>query len=183
MKKLLLSSLLGGFVVFVWMSLSWTALGLHPTLTFKDDAAVAKVLAENATAHGIYLLPGDRGTDDAARDAFQKGAEAGPFGYMMIRPGPAKISMGKNIALSFASQVVFAFLITSLLLCARPLGYGARVWFVVLTAMTGGLLCHLPPHIWWEVPASWVMRELLDLAVGWTLGGLVIAKFATSGRA
>jgi hypothetical protein len=176
MKKLLLSSILGGFAAFVWMALSWTALKFHPTSSFKNEAEVAEVLKRNAGGHDVYLLPGDPGNDAAAHEKAMKAADAGPFAYMVVRPGPKATSMGKNIALNLLTQILCAFLLTSLLLCARPLSYGARVLFIVQAALAGGMLCHLSPMIWWEVPLHWVLRELADLAVAWTLGGLVIAK-------
>ena len=181
MKKLLLSSVFGGLAAFLWMALSWYALNLHPTSAFKNEAEVAEVLKKNADHHDVYVVP-HPGADDASREKAMKGAEAGPYAFMILRPGAAPISMGKNIGLNLLSQIICAFLFTSLLLCARPLSYGARVFFVVQAALAGGLLCQMPQMIWWESPLHWVLRELADIAVAWTLAGLVIAKFTAPSR-
>jgi hypothetical protein len=53
--------------------------------------------------------------------------------------------MPGSIVKSLLSQMVCAFLFASLLLCTRPMSYGARVFFVLQTALLAGLLCHLRP--------------------------------------
>jgi hypothetical protein len=179
MKKLLLSALLGGFVAFLWYTLSWTVFHLHPTQKFTDEAAVAAVLNGNAAPEaGVYVLPGDCGPDEAARTAHMKAMQDGPFLFGVVRSGPQSFSMPASIVKSLLGQMVCAYLFASLLLCTRPMSYGARVFFVLQAALLAGLLCHLPPMIWWGMPTTWVLREFLDLAVAWTLAGLVIAKFA-----
>jgi hypothetical protein len=73
MKKLLLSSLLGGLIAFIWYALSWTHLHLHPTQKFTNESAVAEVLKANAAPEaGVYVLPGDHGQDEAAHNAHMK---------------------------------------------------------------------------------------------------------------
>ncbi|MEQ1853917.1 MAG: hypothetical protein ABMA01_20290 [Chthoniobacteraceae bacterium] len=178
MKPLLLSSILGALVAFFWGFLSWTVLPWHKTLSFSDDEEVAAVLRKNAAVHGIYMLPGEKGRDQAAMEKWQKQAVAGPFMFAVVRPGSAEISMGRLMAGSFGIQFIGAFLISALLLTARPMAYGVRVLFVVIVALAGGVLSHLPGWNWWETPTSWVLVQLVDLAIGWALAGLVIAKFA-----
>jgi hypothetical protein len=178
MKPLLLSSVLGGLVAFVWGFISWTVLPWHKTLAFRDDAEVGAVLRKNAPEHGIYLLPGERSRDQAAMKKWQEDAAAGPFMFAVVRAGKAEISMPRLLAGSYGIQFVGAFIISALLLTARPMAYAVRVLFVVLVALAGGVLSHLPGWNWWETPTHWVLVELTDLAIAWALAGLVIAKFA-----
>ena len=183
MKKLLLSSVLGGLIAFVWYALSWTVLQLHPMQKFTDEAAVATVLKANARPEaGVYVLPGNCGNTEAERAAHMKAMQDGPFFFGVVRTGPQPMSMPANMVKSLLSQIACAFLFASLLLCTRPMKYGARVFFVVQAAMLGGILCHFPPMIWWGMPASWVLQEFMDLAIAWTLAGLVIAKIANPTR-
>lgn len=183
MKKLLPAALLGGLIAFVWLSISWMALPWHRAARFTDDTEVAAVLQRNAPSHGVYLVPNKPEPSPWAMAAFQRRAAAGPFAFAIVRPGAGEISMPRNMALGFLNQCAAAFLIASLLLCTRPLAYGARVFFVVQIAVAGGLLCHVPSAIWWEMPFPWLLAEMADLAIAWTLAGLVIARFANPAAA
>jgi hypothetical protein len=178
MKPLLLSSVLGALVAFVWGFISWTVLPWHKTLSFTNDAEVAEVVGKNAPEHGVYLLPGEKGRDQAAMADWQKRAATGPFMYAVVRPGTKEFSMARLLAGSFGIQFVGAFIISALLLTARPMAYAVRVLFVVLVVLSGGVLSHLPGWNWWETPTHSVLVELVDLAIAWALAGLVIAKFA-----
>jgi hypothetical protein len=180
MKKLLLSSVAGGLITFVWLAISWMMIPWHQMDQFKNDAAVAEVLRQNAPEHGVYAVP-NACVDKSQMEAQMAKASAGPFAFMIVRPGASEISMGRNMVLLFLQQAVGAFLIASLLMCARPLPYEARVFFVVQVALAGGILCHLPHAIWWEMPMTWILVELADLAIGWTLAGLVMAKIVKTG--
>jgi hypothetical protein len=76
------------------------------------------------------------------------------------------------------NQCVAAFVIASLLVCARPLAYGSRVYFIVQVALVGGRPCHTPSAIWWEMPRPWILAEIAGPASAWTLAGLALAKLA-----
>ncbi|MEK6698785.1 MAG: hypothetical protein AABZ10_07060 [Nitrospirota bacterium] len=59
MKKHILPSILAGIVLFVWGFISWALLPWHMTVAnkFADEAAVSRVLKENAPQSGVYYLP------------------------------------------------------------------------------------------------------------------------------
>ena len=59
MKKSLIGAIVGGFLIFIWQTLSWTMLNLHqPTqiYTAKQDS-IMKFLNANFDKDGGYLLP------------------------------------------------------------------------------------------------------------------------------
>ena len=74
------------------------------------------------------------------------------------------------------SLVLGALLLTWLVLQIRAPGYGARVGFVVIAALAGGIICHLPNWNWWGFSTSYTAVTLADVVVTWLLAGLVIAK-------
>jgi hypothetical protein len=74
MKSLVLGTILGGLVAFLWSSVSWEVIGWHEkTLqTFQNEDEVSAVIASHATKSGVYLLPG--GPSTAGLSAEQKKA-------------------------------------------------------------------------------------------------------------
>ena len=59
MKKSLIGAIVGGFLIFIWQTLSWTMLNLHqPTQSYtaKQDS-IMKFLNANFDKDGGYLLP------------------------------------------------------------------------------------------------------------------------------
>ena len=182
MKPLLLSSLLGAVVAFLWGMISWMVLPWHDAQIkkFTDEAKVAEVVKANAPVHGIYVMPYSDKTQ--SMEQAMRAMQAGPFAYAVVRPGEKNVSMGTRMAISFGIQFVGAFLLSALLLCVRPMRYWGRVMFVVLAALAGGILSHLPPWNWWETPDHWTLTHLADLAIGWALAGMVLARFANPAR-
>ena len=59
MKKTIIGALVGGLLIFIWQTLSWTALDLHrpsQDYTAKQDTIMA-FLSSNLEKEGGYLLP------------------------------------------------------------------------------------------------------------------------------
>jgi len=179
MKKLILGALLGGIVLFAWGTISWMLIPWHePYLqAFKDEAAVAEVLKTNAPNAGLYMMPGDH--DAATTDKnWEEGARRmadGPFVFGVVRTTRQEWNLGRLLLGSFLIQTIGAFIITALLLTTRIPRYFGRVLFVATLGGLIGVLGHLPAYNWWEFPAGWTLINIMDLAIGWTLGGLVLA--------
>src|SRR5262245_9001563 len=101
LKRILLASLLAALVAFFWGFLSWTKLGWHNAIKFKDGAAVAKVVKENMSEHGIYMWPEgpESMSDTAGMERYEAQAKAGPVLWVMAHPGVQNNSMGAAMAL------------------------------------------------------------------------------------
>jgi hypothetical protein len=183
-KSIWLGGVLAGVAVFAWGFLSWVVLPMHEAsfLKFKDEAAVTAVIAANAPAAGVYLLPNEH-ADAAAMetpevrqqrmDAAMKQWETGPTALMAIRFGATPY-----ISIGLITQIVGALLIAFLLSKTSGLGYWGKVGFTVLVGVTVGVLSLVPEWNWWGFSASYVGATFIDYVVGWFLGGLVLAKFS-----
>jgi ABC-type antimicrobial peptide transport system permease subunit len=184
-KSVLLGGLLGGIVVFIWGAISWMALPLHNAtlLKFKDEAAVTAVVAANAPAAGVYLLPNAH-ADVAGMTAEQRKAReeaamkqwgAGPTALVAVRLGGVT-SMTLFLIVGLLTNVVAGLLVAWL--ASKTSGaYWGKVGFVVVIALVAGLLTNLPEWNWWGFSTSFTAVAFVDHVVGWFLGGLVIAKF------
>jgi F0F1-type ATP synthase assembly protein I len=183
-KSLWLGGVLAGVAVFAWGFVSWTILPFHEStlLAFKDEAAVTAVLAANAPAAGVYLLPNAHAGAETAEqrkqrmDAAMKQWESGPSAIMAVSLA-RNPSMASNITLGLVTQIVGGLLIAFLLSKTGGLGYWGKVGFTVVVGVTVGVLSLVPEWNWWGFSMAYVGATFLDYVVGWFLGGLVLAKF------
>lgn len=170
MKKNALLSLVAGLVLFVWGFISWAVLPWHMMVAnqFTNEAAVSQVLKGNAPQTGVYYLPfseKDHGPD-------QVGA------FANVLPQGTAMNMGKQMSIGLITQILSAFLVLSLLSMTSGLTYWGKVGFFSLTGLTIGFVSHAPYWNWFGFPAPYIGVTILDILIGWTLAGLVIAKFA-----
>jgi hypothetical protein len=173
-KKLVLGSLAGGVILFVWGAVCWMVLPFHNQSfrSFSGEEKVAAALRAGAPSSGVYLMPyaEDHGNMTEAQREM-------PFVFAAVtRDGFG--SMGPQLLGSFAIQCLGAFLITWLLLQTRGLAFSNRVLFVTAVGATVWVLGHLPYWNWWGFTAAYTAAYLVDLVGGWFLAGLAIAKVA-----
>src|SRR6266571_186052 len=199
LKSLSLGGLIGGLVLFAWGVVSWMLLPWHlATLEkFKDEAKVAQALTANATKSGVYLLPNVHKHEPGMPEAKAKKAEAkgkkaeakrkkaeaegmkrmiqGPFMFAAVSLQGTSGS-GAALPIQLVTSIVSAFLATWLLMNTTLPGYWPRVGFLVVLALTAGVICHVPDWNWWGFSASYTAVAFADLLIGWTLAGLAIVK-------
>ncbi len=185
--KLLFAALLAALVSFVWGFCSWMLLGWHSAgmREFKDEAAVAKVIRENAT-HGtsIYMLPFPRkpmsyADDEAKAKLTEEIAQAtteGPFIYATVRPGRRESNMGMSLGLSFGRSFLAALALGALL-SQTVLSFPGKLAFCAGAGVFAGLACVLPQWIWFELPLREVLVGMADYFIEWLLSGIVLALF------
>lgn len=79
----------------------------------------------------------------------------------------------RGLLLSVAAAIVAA----ALLAAAAPAlpRYRHRVLFVALLGGFAATATRLVDWNWWAFPLDWILLEVADLVVGWTLAGLAIA--------
>lgn len=172
-KTLIKGALLGGIVLFFWSFLSWTVLPWHTATMhpFTDEAAVVDALKANAPSSGVYVYPTEKATPEQAK--------AGPTVFLSYCTNGFD-SMVMPLILNFLLQVLIAGLVTALLFRTRGLKtYWGRVAFVTLAAFTAGVVCFLPPWIWFHFAADYTLVMLADLTVSGFVLGLVLAKWAS----
>ncbi len=96
-KKILLSALLGGIVLFLWGFISHEVLPLYKNslVQFKSEEAVTQAIVANAPAPGVYFMPyvpqEAKGMSPDELKAAQQTAtdklKRGPFVFASVRLG------------------------------------------------------------------------------------------------
>lgn len=180
MKRIILASLAGAVIAFLWGFLSWEFLPWHQMNTFKNDAAVAQTISENAPEHGLYLLPRRQ---ESGPDA--KAITEGPFVYAIVRPGEltAPWKLGRHLVISFCIQLIGALIIALAIHRIRATRYISRASVGPAMGLFAGVVMTLPYWNWFELPDSHSLSQVLDPFIAWTLAGLVIATIIKPPRA
>jgi hypothetical protein len=169
MKKPLLVAGLGGVVLFFWGFISWAVLPWHDRVAnkFSDEATVSQALKANAPVQGIYYLP-------FAEEDHKAGEVAA---FVNVLPQGFDMNMGKLMGIALIMQILSASLVFWLLRQTRGLSYLGKLGFVAVVGLTIGFVSHGPYWNWFGFPASYTIVMILDSMIGWTLAGLVLAKF------
>lgn len=169
MNKLLLS-FIAGLVLFIWGFISWAILPWHMMVAnkFTNEAAVSQVLKENSPQAGVYFLP-----------FFEQDHGPGRVGaFANVLPQGTEMNMSRQMFIALVAQCLSAFLVLSLFGMASGSSYWCKVGFVSLAGLTIGFVSHAPYGIWFGFPVGYIGVTILDILIGWTLAGLVVARFA-----
>jgi len=165
-KSLIRCSVIGGIIVYLWLTLEWAVLPTHQMVInkFTEQTEVSSTVMKYAPHDGVYVISPCNGDDTE------------PFMFVNIRRGIDCSKMLRPMVQGILMQIAAAFLITYLLLQTKAMNYWRRVWFVTIIGCIVAILGILPDWNWWQFPIGWTLLSIFDMVVGWFLGGLVIAK-------
>lgn len=179
-KTILKGALAGGLVLWVWSTFYWaiSAIPVQGMKAFKDEAAVERVLREQAQGPGYYAIP---------TPFLPEGADVAEFGKERMTKisddfffaGAVRVgglgSFPGQIGRSVLGNVVSAGIATALLLQTSGLSFFGRVAFVEGLALFAWVVGKVPWIIWWGTPLGFAVFTLLDFVVGWGLAGAALA--------
>jgi hypothetical protein len=186
MKSLLLGTILGGMVAFVWSTISWTVLPWHekPMLHFQNEDEVSVVIASHTPQSGIYLLPAGPSQEGmtaeqkkVAQAAVMEKMQKGPMVFAAVRRGGFG-SYANGLIIQLLSLMAAAFLLTWLLLQTSGLTYARRVLFLAVAGLAASVIVNLPDWNWWGFSGVYTAVNLADFTLMWLFAGLVIARVA-----
>ena len=186
LRSLVLGTILGGLVAFVWSSVSWELLGWHEKtlVSFQNDDEVSVLIASHAPKDGTYILPGMPPTEGmtaeqqkAAKAALMERMQKGPIMIAALRRGGFG-SSARGLIIQVLSLMAAASLLTWLLLQTSGLSYRRRVMFIAISGLTASVIVDLPNWNWWGFSGVYTAVNLIDVTITWLLAGLVIAKIA-----
>ncbi len=185
-KSLVLGTILGGLVAFVWSSVSWEALGWHEKsiLSFQNDEEVSAVIRSHTVQSGTYILPGtppaggmSSEQKKAAQATLMEKMQKGPVMFAAVKLEGFG-SYANGLIIQLLSLMAAAFLLTWLVLQTGGLGYGKRVIFLGIVGLAASVIVDLPNWNWWGFSGAYTVVALADTTLTWLIAGLVIAKVA-----
>jgi hypothetical protein len=173
-------ALAGGITVLLWCLVSWMILPWHQFSDLKNELEFSGAVTSSVIGRGVYILPNMPSImDKDSLNNYQEKKLRGPTGILFVSPHGAT-----NFSLSMFLFLGGTFFVAVLFSCLINLTSGLSVYqkaiFASLAAMTGGSVTLFPFWVWWQFPTVWTLVQIVDLGVGWFLGGLAIAKFSGS---
>lgn len=181
-KKLGGYALIGGFIVFIWSLLSWVVFPWHARTLhrFNNETVVAEVLRENVSQSGIYVLPNtSHYSNHTPTKDIRKSHEIlkkGPLVFASIELQGMRKKEFTPLLISLCSYILAAGIICWMLLQTQGLSFLERVLFVALIGVLVAFLGVFPSWNWWHFSVSYTLVSCLDILIGWTLAGFLMAK-------
>jgi hypothetical protein len=179
--RVVLAGVLGGIVLFVWLSIAHIATPLA-TMGLSQlplEAPVTDALRANVPQAGFYMFPGMGVPLDAPRDQRQAAMQTytkkyadGPVGILIYRPvGGAMMSSGKlitellnNILQGLALAMILALLATHTVSAGAYVGFAAGVCAATAT--------NVSYWNWYSFPASYTAAAIVTELIGYLLMGI-----------
>jgi hypothetical protein len=185
-KSLILGTIWGGLMAFLWSSVSWEIIGWHEKtmVGFQNEDEVSAVIASHASQDGTYMLPHAAPTAGMTREqkksalaALLQKMQTGPIMVAAVRRGGFG-SYGRGLILQLVGLMAAAFLLTWLLLQTAGLSYARRVAFLAIAGLAASVIVDLPNWNWWGFSGAYTAVNLADSTLTWLFAGLVIARVA-----
>ena len=180
-RQVILGSVLGSIILFVWSAIAWEVIPWPgpPLRKFTNEDAVTQAIVANAPVSGNYLLPNavTSMTPEEQQKAIEK-MTRGPLVFTSVRLEPFN-SMAKPLVIQYLTQLVVALLATFLLLQTCGLSYKSRVIFLTLIGVLIFVGGHVDEWTWWSFSNAYMLMQLGAIVIGWFLASLVMGKFVT----
>lgn len=181
--KTLIGSIVGGLLIFIWQSLSWTILNTHEKAmqyTPKQDS-ILSYLGSQFSGDGSYYMP--RSAPGTSMEECQKqmkdkiGKPWAQITYHTAKQDNMVANMGYNLLVN----ILAIWLLCSILAGITVNNFGKTF----LTSLFVGIIIFLQGpfvmHIWYETNDIW--NHLADYVISWTLVGIWLGWFLNRKKA
>jgi len=175
----LIATLAGAATIFVWGGISHMVLlkGIGFTC-MPNEERIVSTLRTSLPGDGLYFFPSIdlRGNPtEEQKAAWEERFRAGPTGLVIYHAaGEAPVSP-KKLTVQFMSDVL-ASGIASYVLSLAVLSYWRRVGIASLLGVFGLFAISSIYWNWYGFPDAFFLAQAVDMIVGWSLAGAVIAK-------
>jgi hypothetical protein len=182
-RQLILGGLLGGLTLYAWLSFSWIVLPFHraalhklPTKTYSsttgDDltgpaAAVIAMQQSGTLEHGIYYSGSPH-----------KGSTGPAIPFMVWLP-QGYPSMASFMARGLVFSLFAGLFVALIVLAVRQHNFKARVGICLCIGAVVAFAGPATNGNFFFFPVEWILPDVFDQLIGWTLAGLVIAAFTS----
>lgn len=182
MKKLLIGSLVGGILVFVWQSLSWTVLDLHGNEYKKspNEQAILSNLSSQLNEDGQYFIPAPSKSASAEeRKQFDKDMQGKPWAVINYHKA-WDTDMVTNIIRGLIASIIAVFFVCWILMKDVNSRFLTTFISCVLIGVAAYLFFPYTGFIWFKAPGATTF--FIDALVSWGLCGLWLGWWLNRGK-
>ena len=183
--RVLLASILGGIVMFIWTSIAHMALPLGEagiTETPNESAVLNSMQSNIGDKTGLYIFPSLGVAKDATREEknqamkrMQRRIAANPSGILMYHPPGRQFAFGKALGIEFSTELLEAILVIWLVAQMRIATFAGRVGFVLVAGILAAIATNISYWNWYGFPGVYTASYVLIEIVGFFLVGIVAA--------
>jgi hypothetical protein len=172
MKKLIIGSLVGGLILFVWQFFSWTISSLH-TNAYQytpNQHAIMQTLSTQLTKDGGYMVPSlPEGASMEEQEKFMEACKGKPWAVISWHQSN-DANMGMNIVRGLIVDLLIVAFFCSILTRIHNLNFVSILIASLFTGMIVFLNVPYTNHIWFQ--SHDLLGYFVDLIVGWGLLGV-----------
>lgn len=181
MKKILIGSIVGGLIIFIWQFISFAAVDLHkPAHQYTDrQDAISGFLTNQGLKEGGYMVPGvPEGTSWSDRDKAMRSASGKPW---MIIQYHEKMDTGMtmNMIRGVLVDVIAVFFLCWLIGKMTATSMGTIFGASLAVGMIAFLFGPYTNSIWYKWADIWAF--FADAVVAWGLTGLWLGWYLRRG--
>jgi len=171
MKKLLIGSIVGGILIFLWQFLSWGPLEMHGKMqeyTPKQDS-IMSYLNSQFSEDGFYMMP--RAKPGTSREEMEKEMEAckdKPWAQVFYHKS-MNINMVNNMIRGLVVNIVWVALLCWILMKFNSPGFGTIFIGTLFTGIIGYLNFPYTYHIWYQTAD--MTGHIVDVLVSYGVCG------------
>ena len=157
-KFLILGTIAGGIVLFVWGGLTHAVLP-QPIREFKDAQALVQVIRANTEGNAVYF------------------ARQGVFTSVAFRPdfGDKTQDIAPSLMIQFCTDCLSALLLCLAITRLNANSVLGRAGWLLVLGLAAFTLKIMPYWNWYGFSTSFIAMEALDLVGKFFIGGLVLS--------
>ncbi|HRO42526.1 MAG TPA: hypothetical protein PL009_06810 [Flavipsychrobacter sp.] len=180
MKKILIGSLVGGLIIFIWQFISNAAIDFHYKAHQYTEQQDAILNSLSQLPEGGYIMPSlPKTATQQEWEQYMKEKEGKPWAMVQYH-NSMQYNMGMNMARGYIVNVLTVALFCWMLLRMRPLSFGRVMTaslFIGLIVFMNGIYTG---HIWYQFFDT--SAHLSDAVASWVLAGLWLGWWLPRGN-
>ena len=186
MKKILIGTVVGAIIVFVWQALSWMAFGIHKdAFKYSDkEQQVLSTLSQNLNEGGLYMMPGaPSNATMEQRQEVMKNMEGKAWASVNYIPS-YHFSAGRAYFTMFLMTLICAWIVAwSLVRTKNNLPSFGWIWVASMGfPLFAYLFIDVSSMIFGNMPAHFMSGQIWDLFISWGLAGVWFAWYLGRGE-
>lgn len=184
--RIIVSAVVGAFVVFMWGAVSWAALdlwgGAAGTLSPEAESRMIGGLDDAIDETGVYFapMPVDHPADapadvrERAMESWVERHREGPIAMVVFQQEGFEPMGASIMATGLLVDFVAALLVAAAMVAVGG-GYGRRFAVGLALAVFAALTGHGMYWNWFQFPDGWSSAMAADQIIGWSLASLAMA--------